>query len=509
MAEPDQTPPDLHAAVGRFLAFRSSGQLYAVPAQDVSEVILVPPVTRVPQAPKSLLGVANLRGAVLPLVSLRALLGHEEAGTSPAQRAIVLEGAARVALAVDAVEALHTVEADRVERRQADLAAAPGERLQGAFQPGPHADAIKILDLRALLSAAFLQRPRPERPVQGHIGRASPHADEEAAAHQRILTFDIVGQEFALGLDVVQEILPTPATQAAVPHADPVVLGITSYRDSLLPLLSLRGLLGFAPAAQASGRERVIVTTLGGILVGLVADRMRSILAADPNLIDPMPSVLAARTGGEARIKAIYRGEAGQRIVSILAPEQLFREDVMQRLKAQHGGSRERSESDQAHGADLQFLVFRLGDDEFALPIEAVDQVARVPDQITRVPKTPSFLEGVVNLRGDVLPIVDQRRRFGMPELAGGEGRRLVVVRTERHRAGLIVDSVSEVLRSSPDAVGPAPDLTGEKTQLVQGVINLERAGRIVLVLDPSELLSSAERGLLDAFEAVAGQAGL
>ena len=185
MTEPDQTPPDLQAAAGRFLTFRSSGRLYAVPAQDVSEVILVPPVTRVPQAPKSLLGVANLRGAVLPLVSLRAMLGHEEAGTSPARRAIVLEGAARVALAVDAVEALHTVEADRVEQRQADLAAAPGERLQGAFQPGPHADAIKILDLRALLSAAFLQRPRPERPVQGHIGRASPHADEEAAAQVR------------------------------------------------------------------------------------------------------------------------------------------------------------------------------------------------------------------------------------------------------------------------------------------------------------------------------------
>jgi purine-binding chemotaxis protein CheW len=510
MAEPDQTSPELHGAASRFLAFRSSGQLYAVPAQEVSEVILVPPVTRVPQAPRSLLGVANLRGAVLPLVSLRALLGHEEADISSARRAIVLEGAARVALAVDAVEALHTVESNRVERRQADLAAAPGERLQGAFQPGPHADAIKILDLGALLSAAFLQRPRPERHVQGNvIGRASLHADEETAAHQRILTFDIAGQEFALGLDMVREILPTPEARAAVPHADPVVLGITSYRDSLLPLLSLRGLLGFAPAAQSSGRERVIVTALGGIVVGLVADRMRSIIAADPNLVDPIPSVLAARTGGEARIKAIYRGEAGRRIISILAPEQLFREDVMQRLNAQHGGSRDRSETDQAQGADLQFLVFRLGDDEFALPIEAVDQVGRVPDKITRVPKTPAFLEGVVNLRGEVLPIVDQRRRFGMPELAGGEGRRLVVVRSERHRAGLIVDSVSEVLRSSPDAVGPAPDLTGEKTQLVHGVINLERAGRIVLVLDPSELLSRAERGLLDAFEAVAGQAGL
>ena len=97
--------------------------------------------------------------------------------------------------------------------------------------------------------------------------------------------------------------------------------------------------------------------------------------------------------------------------------------------------------------------MFRLGDDEFGLPIDAVVEVAQVPAQITRVPKTPKFLEGVVNLRGDVLPVVDQRRRFDMPALENAEGRRLVVVRTDRHRAGLIVDSVSDVLRTAPTTV--------------------------------------------------------
>ena len=105
-------------------------------------------------------------------------------------------------------------------------------------------------------------------------------------------------------------------------------------------------------------------------------------------------------------------------------------------------------------------MVFRLGDDEFGLPIEAVDEVARVPEQITRLPRTPKFLEGVVNLRGEVLPVVDQRRRFDMPALEEQGARRLIVVRTERHRAGLIVDAVSEVLRCSADKIEPAPNLT-------------------------------------------------
>jgi purine-binding chemotaxis protein CheW len=73
-------------------------------------------------------------------------------------------------------------------------------------------------------------------------------------------------------------------------------------------------------------------------------------------------------------------------------------------------------------------------------------------------------------------------------------------LRTERHRAGVIVDSVSQVLRSSDDAIAPPPDLTGDITRLVHGVINLESERRIVLLLDPAELLTPAEHGLLDAF---------
>jgi purine-binding chemotaxis protein CheW len=88
-----------------------------------------------------------------------------------------------------------------------------------------------------------------------------------------------------------------------------------------------------------------------------------------------------------------------------------------------------------------------------------------------------------------------------MPVMEGNAARRLIVVRTEQHRAGLIVDSVTEVLRCPPQSIKPAPDLTGEALGLVKSVINLEQAGRLLLLLDPSELLSRAERGLLDSFK--------
>jgi purine-binding chemotaxis protein CheW len=93
--------------------------------------------------------------------------------------------------------------------------------------------------------------------------------------------------------------------------------------------------------------------------------------------------------------------------------------------------------------------------------------------------------------------------------LENASNRRLVIVRTERHRAGLIVDSVSDVLRITADSIEPAPELTDDTTRLVSGVANLHDANRIVLLLNPMELLTRAERGLLDAFTVKTGQADL
>jgi purine-binding chemotaxis protein CheW len=485
----------------RYLTFRVDQRLYALPADEISEVIRLPAVARVPQSPKSLLGVANLRGSVLPLASLRALLGRGEAATSPNARAIVLDGPAPVALAVDAVDALVTLDTDRVETRQAQLSADDGELLRGAFKTGAGQDVAKILDVKSLLEADFVPRARAPRAAPVSLG-PSQQAAEDSAPEQMLVTFEVADQEYALSLDHVQEILPAPANLAVVPRAEALVLGVAAFRNTLLPLLSLRGLLGF-PEGAMGDLQKVIVTPVAGVLVGLVADRMRSIVRAGPQSIDPTPPVLAARAGGETRIKAILRADGGRRLISILDPDLLFREDVMQRLAgaADTGKVLNVEQADLGKG-ESQFLVFRLGDEEFGLPIESVDEVARAPDQITRVPKTPKFLEGVINLRGEVLPVVDQRKRFDLAAFTGErERQRLVVVRTERHRAGLIVDSVSEVLRTATDGIEPAPDLTGESARLVQGVVNFGESGRMVLLLDPAELLSRAERGLLDKFE--------
>ena len=505
MAEQAADAAPRNRGARRYLTFRVDAGLYALPAEEVAEVILPLAVSRVPQSPRSLLGLANLRGSVIPLASARALLGRAEGPASAGARAIVLGGAAPVALAVDGVEGLVTLDPTVAETRAAaELVADPGERLRGAFKAAAGQDVAKILDVRRLLEADFTPRAREPKAAPA-AAPTSPGASLGApTAGVKLVSFMVAGQPYALGIEAVTEILPRPSSLAAAPRAEALVLGVAAYRDGLLPLLSLRGLLGFPEAPPSAGLEKVIVVTVSGVPVGLVADRMDSIVTADPDAIEPTPPVLAARAGGETRIKAIARIDGGRRLISILDVAALFHEDVMQRLADQAGGGGGASVENGAIGmGETPFLVFRLGREEFGLPIESVDEVTRGPERITRVPRTPKFLEGVINLRGEVLPVIDQRRRFDLPAFDGDRQRlRLVVVRSGGRRAGLIVDSVSEVLRLGADAVEPAPDLTGEGTRLVRGVINIDDGRRLVLVLDPSELLSRAERGLLDRFDA-------
>lgn len=162
----------------RYLTFRSGDCRYALPADAVAEIIAMPEVARLPLGPPALLGMANLRGSVIAVASLRGLLGLEGGPSVPGQRAILLTGAVPVAISVDRVDALVSVEASQVETRQAELAADAGEVLHGAFRPTPDAPLSKILDIQILLSAAFEPAGRnPRKTAKAGQNRAQPAQD--------------------------------------------------------------------------------------------------------------------------------------------------------------------------------------------------------------------------------------------------------------------------------------------------------------------------------------------
>ena len=165
-----------------------------------------------------------------------------------------------------------------------------------------------------------------------------------------------------------------------------VVLGVVTLRDRLLPLVSLRALLGLPADGGREDPGKVVVLPMGSGAVGVVADRTREILHVDPGDIDPAPSLLT-RGEGEAEITSICRLDHGKRLVALLSPDRLFRSDLVRRvLSEQSPGERPRT-TDATAMSEEQFVIFRLADQEYGLPIAAVDEIARPPEQIAVFPR--------------------------------------------------------------------------------------------------------------------------
>jgi purine-binding chemotaxis protein CheW len=152
--------------------------------------------------------------------------------------------------------------------------------------------------------------------------------------------------------------------------------------------------------------------------------------------------------------------------------------------------------------AQEQFVIFCLGGQDYGIPIAAVSEIARPPENMTRLPKAPAFIDGVMNLRGGVVPVVDLRRRFDLGGTTGHTGsQRILVLTIGSVIAGFLVDSVSEVMKVESDAIRPAPELSLDQMRLISRVINLEDQGRLILLVDPTQLLDQVEADVLAKFK--------
>ena len=141
---------------------------------------------------------------------------------------------------------------------------------------------------------------------------------------------------------------------------------------------------------------------------------------------------------------------------------------------------------------DRQVVVFRLGSEDFGVNISSVESIIKM-QPITKMPHAPAFVEGVTNLRGKVLPVMDLRTRFGMPSREADKNSRIIIINVNGVEVGMIVDGVSEVLTIPEQNVEPTPAIaTSVDADFITGIAKI--AQRLVILLDLGQVLSSEER---------------
>ncbi len=148
-----------------------------------------------------------------------------------------------------------------------------------------------------------------------------------------------------------------------------------------------------------------------------------------------------------------------------------------------------------------QLVNFDIANEEFGVDILKVQEIIRVLE-VTRVPNCPEFVEGVINLRGKIVPVVDLRLRFNLPQIEKDNNTRIIVVELEQKTVGFLVDQVKEVIRIDTAIIEPPPELvTNVQTRYITGVAKLE--DRLLILLDLDRVLTTAQQELLTLEEAV------
>lgn len=138
-----------------------------------------------------------------------------------------------------------------------------------------------------------------------------------------------------------------------------------------------------------------------------------------------------------------------------------------------------------------QFVEFKLGEEEYGVDILQVKTIERMMP-VTRVPKAPSFVEGVINLRGEIVPVIDLKKRFDLPPSQITDNTRIIIVSLEDITVGMIVDSATEVIQLPQEAIEPAPNITGGiDSSFLDGVGKLN--GKLLILLNLSKVLKPQE----------------
>ena len=487
----------------QFVTFLVGGEVFAVDMAPVQEIIRMSEVVRVPLAPPSLLGLTNLRGKVLPIICLRRIFGFTDQAHDDATRAVVIElGQQPMGFVVDRVASVIDVEPASIESVTGIQATVRNELLTGMLKNVGGFPMVMVLDFARLIAHEFAEIAALAKAGSLQVAAlaedsASGDGDEGESHELQLVSFSVAGQEYAIEIAQVQEIVQVPEKIVHVPNAPAHLLGVMMLRERLLPLVSLRSLFSL-PARELDEKSRIVVVALGGAAVGLVTDSVSEVLRVPKTAVDQMPALLA-REGDLTDIAEICRLDDGRRLVSILAVDNMFRHALVKEALQTVIGMDENKQAvdidEEDSDDEEQVVVFRLAAGEFGVPIDSVQEIVRVPEELTHVPKAPDFVEGVINLRGAVLPVIDQRKRLDLPPIERNDRQRIMVFLLAGVRTGFIVDAVTEVLKIPKSAIEPAPKLSGEQARLLGRVANLER--RMIQLIDPRHLIDDADAAAL------------
>jgi len=445
----EQAAENRRGGVSIFGSFHLDETELVVGIETLQEVVPFPErLTRMPLAPDHLLGFFNLRGEIVPVVNLKRILGAspEAAAPNSSQKVAIVEcEGARVGLLFDATgEVLRVRDEARCDFRYGTGTAHPV--LSGALKLEGGARVLQVLDASAILRVENIPQIVE---WQNREGGAARRRGRHRAHFKKCITFRCGGGLLGFQIEGIHEIMRVPAIRKSVLKSE-VCLGSISVRDRVIPVVDFSRFLGGAGTAAADER-RIIVMQLEERLFGLLVDAVENIVSYAEEEMIPIP-ILAM---SHARLFQGCIPDGPTRNIILLDHREIFSNPELLELTQGHSRLYEAEAETAAAGGDQAkasrerqvYISFTLGE-RFGLPIGQVHEIIDFPRQILHAPGQHPFVLGLINLRGQMVTVVDTRALYHMAEGKGisEKTKILVLKREDGEKVGFVVDSLESIL---------------------------------------------------------------
>lgn len=493
--EPEKMP-DVSEIYGSFSLGESE---FALSASSIQEVVNEPDgYSAIPLAPKFLLGIFNLRGIIVPVVDLRKIFDvpvGESDGNEPRKIAIVEHGNLCLGLVFDATAEVFSdedVEACWFESRGNS---ARDQVVKGVFKLDEGRRIVQILDAQAMLNLEKIPRTgNPDMAVK---------ARNKRGLRKQCISFTVGDSQCALDISSIREIVDIKKIESTVLASD-ICLGLIDIRGSTVPIVNFSAVLGYDERAIDvvihADSSRVVVMKVGEDLIGLLVDSIENIITYFDEDLIPFPVI------GECKSKlflgCISSTENSAHTIVLKHDEILTDEEIEGITKGCNKLFQDSVETSrlQRKGPlnSSTLITFSLGN-RYGLDISEVREVIDMPDDLIETPNMSKNMRGMVNLRGELVAVVDSRELYKLDECKNLDSAKILVFEREGVKQGLMVDSVDSIMPFSQGDLIDIPkimfkgsdNLIGEdvKEALITGV---ESQSETICILDLSSVSARA-----------------
>ncbi|MGB9989797.1 chemotaxis protein CheW [Massilia sp. SM-13] len=437
-----------------FGSFMLNGQEFAISAPSIREVVSMPDaITPMPLSPAYLEGFFTLRGAAIPVVNLGRIFNPASPAAHGGQKIAILDHEeVQVGLLFDA-----TGEVLRVRPEQRSSVQCAASVINGAILLNDGARLIQVLDASALIRIDNVPQVRS-------MGAAARAADRSRflrhAEGRKCISFSAGGASFAMPMEAVQEIIPVQEFKSSV-MLSRLCLGWINFRGDAVGIVDFAALMQCERAAEAQ-EPRILVLRMGSELLGFLVDSVDDVRAYFEGDILAIPMLGTRRA-------AMFRGclpRTGGRDTLFLDHGQIFEGSELREISAGHRRLYQQEASAAAehaarHAAASRrqvYLAFCLGA-PWAADISSVREIIPCARDLARPPGTPECVRGILQLRQQMISVIDLRILYGMPALEDMSEARILVLEQGEERYGVIVDKVDSILSVADSDRRPSPAL--------------------------------------------------